>query len=222
MRELSQINIELGHHFSQHLCALNSDITPAESRTLWLDIAAHYNEAGRTYHSLRHIQQLFFQFEHIRQHLHQPHIIALALYYHDVIYNPMRSDNELKSADYMSDKLAHYLDDQQCQYIYDLIMMTATHRLTELADKNNRSDAAYLLDMDLSILGMPWPEYEHYAQAIRQEYAHIPMTDYKRGRTQVLQTLLAHPRLYLTEHYQQLETQARANIACEINLLHAS
>ena len=128
MKELSQINTELGHRFSQHLCALNSDITPAESSTLWRDIAAHYNEAGRTYHSLRHIQQLFFQFEHIRQYLHQPHIIALALYYHDVIYNPTRSDNELKSAEYMSDKLAHYLDDQQCQHIYDLIMMTATHR----------------------------------------------------------------------------------------------
>ena len=54
---------------------------------------------------------------------------------------------------------------------------------TELADKDNRSDAAYFLDMDLSILGMPWPEYEHYAQAIRQEYAHVPMTDYKTGRT---------------------------------------
>ncbi|MER2011179.1 HD domain-containing protein [Psychrobacter alimentarius] len=222
MRDLSQMNSELGHRFSQHLFALNSDITPAESRTLWLDIATHYNETARAYHSLRHIQQLFFQFEHIRQHLHQPHIIALALYYHDVIYNPMRSDNEIKSAEYMSDKLAQYLNDQQCQHIYDLIMMTATHQLTELADKDNRSDAAYFLDMDLSILGMPWPEYEHYAQAIRQEYAHVPMTDYKTGRTQVLQTLLAHPRLYLTEHYQQLETQARSNIEHEINLLRAS
>lgn len=222
MRDLSQMNTELGHRFSQHLFALNSDITSAESRTLWLDIATHYNETARAYHSLRHIQQLFFQFEHIRQHLHQPHIIALALYYHDVIYNSMRSDNELKSAEYMSDNLSYYLNDQQCQHIYDLIMMTATHQLTELADKDNRSDAAYFLDMDLSILGMPWPEYEHYAQAIRQEYAHVPMTDYKTGRTQVLQTLLAHPRLYLTEHYQQLETQARTNLEHEINLLRAS
>ncbi|MER1974028.1 MAG: hypothetical protein ABS880_09695, partial [Psychrobacter alimentarius] len=122
MRDLSQMNTELGHRFSQHLFALNSDITSAESRTLWLDIATHYNETARAYHSLRHIQQLFFQFEHIRQHLHQPHIIALALYYHDVIYNPMRSDNELKSAEYMSDNLSYYLNDQQCQHIYDLIM----------------------------------------------------------------------------------------------------
>ena len=222
MRESSQMRIELGNRFARHLLALNSDITPAESRTLWLDIAAHYNETQRAYHSLRHIQQLFFQFEQICQYLHEPHIIALALYYHDVIYNPRRSDNELKSAEYMSDKLSSHLNDQQCQHIYDLIMMTATHQLTELADENKRSDAAYMLDMDLSILGMPWTEYEHYAQAIRQEYAHVPIADYKTGRTQVLQTLLAHPRLYLTEHYQQLETQARTNLAHEINLLHAS
>ena len=222
MRDLSQMNTELGNRFSQHLLALNSDITPAKSRTLWLDIAAHYNETQRAYHSLHHIQQLFFQFEQICQHLHEPNIIALALYYHDVIYNPRRADNELKSAEYMSDKLSPHLNHQQCQHIYDLIMMTATHQLTELADEGKRSDAAYMLDMDLSILGMAWPEYEHYAQAIRQEYAHVPMADYKTGRTQVLQTLLAHPRLYLTEHYQQLETQARTNLAREINLLHAS
>lgn len=222
MRDSSQMHIELGNRFARHLLALNSDITPAESRTLWLDIAAHYNETQRNYHSLRHLYQLFFEFKQICQYLYEPHIIALALYYHDVIYNPRRSDNEPKSAEYMSDKLSYYLNDQQCQHIYDLIMMTATHQLTELADKNKRSDAAYMLDMDLSILGMPWPEYEHYAQAIRQEYAHVPTADYKMGRTQVLQTLLAHPRLYLTEHYQQLETQARTNLAHEINLLHAS
>lgn len=60
MRDLSQINTELGNRFSQHLFALNSDITPAESLTIWLDIATHYNETGRAYHSLRHTQQLFF------------------------------------------------------------------------------------------------------------------------------------------------------------------
>lgn len=64
------------------------------------------------------------------------------------------------------------------------------------ADGGIDSDAAYLLDMDLSILGMTWPEYKYYAQAVRQEYAHVATAAYQMGRIAVLESLLAHPRLY--------------------------
>ena len=228
MQDFSQINAELSHRFALHLSAMNSDITPTELNTLWQDIAIRYNESQRAYHTLQHIQQLFVQFEQSQKHLHKPNIIALALYYHDVIYVPTRSDNELKSAEYAIEVLGHYLDADQCQHIYDLIMMTASHQLdgltdNELVDSDKRSDAAYLLDMDLSILGTLWPQYEQYAQAVRQEYLHVPMADYCVGRTKVLKELLAHPKLYLTDYYYvQLEAQARDNIQREINsLLHS-
>ena len=220
MNAFSPIDTELGNRFAQHLFALNSKVASAQAKTLWLDIAARYNETQRDYHSLRHIQQLFVQFDKINHKLSEPHLIALALYYHDVIYDPTHSDNELKSAAYAVDKLKCYLNEKQCQTIYALIIMTATHQLVELADPNKRSDAAHFLDMDLSILGARWCEYERYAQAIRHEYAHIPTLDYRAGRITVLERLLAHPQLYLTEHYyKQLETQARANIKREIGLL---
>jgi predicted metal-dependent HD superfamily phosphohydrolase len=102
-------------------------------------------------------------------------------------------------------------------------MMTATHQLDELTDNQRRNDPAYLLDMDLSILGTSWSEYERYAQAIRQEYAHVPIKDYRLGRITILEKLLAHPQLYLTAYYhQRLEVQARENIEREIMLLRAS
>lgn len=223
MSECSQTSTELGHRFFVHLSAMNSDVTLAEAKTLWLDIAALYNETQRTYHSLCHIDQLFGEFDRIAAHLHEPHLIALALFYHDVIYNPARSDNELKSAAYAVETLRCYLSDEQCQHIYALIMMTANHQLDELTDNQKRSDAAHLLDMDLSILGTPWPEYERYAQTIRQEYAHVPIKDYRLGRITILEKLLAHPQLYLTAYYhQRLEVQARENIEREIMLLRAS
>lgn len=223
MNEFSQISAELGNRFARHLSAINSDVTPAEAKTLWLDIAARYNETQRAYHSLRHIEHLFIEFDEIGHYLHEPHIIALALYYHDVIYDPTRSDNELKSAVYAVEALKHYLTDEHCHYIYALIMMTAIHQLDELADHQKRSDPAYLLDMDLSILGVPWTDYECYAQAIRQEYAHVSMVDYRIGRITVLEKLLAHPPIYITDYYhERLEAQARNNIECEITLLRAS
>ena len=227
MDDLSQLNTELGTIFTQHLSAMCNHITLEQVSILWQDIAMRYNEPQRAYHSLQHIQQLFGQFEQVKDNLHEPNIIALALLYHDVIYEPTRSDNELKSAEYAVESLTGYLSAEQCQHIYALIMMTASHQIDKWSNKvkerEEYSDAAYLLDMDLSILGSSWSEYEHYAHAVRQEYAHVSDDDYRVGRMAVLKELLAHPTLYLTDYYyERLEKQARKNIEHEITLLHAS
>ena len=225
MDGLSQIETELGKIFEWHLSAINNAIEPVILKALWQDIAMRYNESQRVYHSLQHIQQLFGQFEQINNHLNQQHIIALALFYHDVIYEPTCVDNELKSAEYAVESLSPYLSAEQCQYIYALIMMTASHQIDDIdknSDKAKESDAAYLLDMDLSILGASWSEYQQYAQAVRQEYAHVLDADYRVGRISVLKGLLAHPTLYLTDYYERLEKRARENIQHEIKVLHAS
>ena len=206
-----------------HLSALNDAVTPVAITALWQDIATRYSEPQRAYHTLDHLKQLFGQFEQIKPCLHEPHLIALALYYHDVIYDPRRSDNELKSAEYAIETLRCYLSEDQCQSIYALIMMTATHQMDTLANGDKISDAAYLLDMDLSILGAPWCEYDQYAQAVRQEYVHVAKENYRVGRIAVLEKLLAHSSLYLTAYYhERLEKQARKNIKHEITLLHTS
>lgn len=222
MNDVSHVTSDLGQHFAMHLSAIANDIDRVEVEALWQAAATRYNEAHRAYHTLHHLKQLFAQFEQVKHNLYEPHIIALALYYHDVIYEPTRADNELKSADYAVEALQKYLSAEQCQHIYALIMMTATHQLDKLTDDDKRSDAAYLLDMDLSVLGAAGSEYELYASAVRKEYAHVPVTDYCIGRTAVLKGLLAHPRLYLTDYYfERLEKQARDNIKRELTSLSA-
>ncbi len=222
MKTVSNKHDELGKCFAQHLSAMTSDTLPKQIDRLWQDIVTRYGEPQRAYHTLNHIEQLLVQFENIKHHLAKPHIIALALYYHDVIYDPTRFDNELKSAEFAIDALGPYLSTKQCRQIHALIMMTANHQLDTLVDSDKYNDAAYLLDMDLSMLGAPWPTYKQYAKAIRKEYTHVADDSYRDGRTAVLQGLLVHPKLYLTDHYyNQLETQARANIKRELTLLAA-
>ncbi|MDN3440816.1 hypothetical protein QL898_04165 [Psychrobacter sp. APC 3279] len=222
MKTVSNKHDELGKCFAQHLSTMTSDISPKQVDRLWQEIVTRYGEPQRVYHTLNHIEQLLVQFESIKHHLSEPHIIALALYYHDVIYDPTCSDNELKSAEFSTDALSSYLSTKQYQHIHALIMMTANHQIDTLIDSDKYNDAAYLLDMDLSILGAPWPVYKQYAKAIRQEYKHIADDRYRDGRTAVLQGLLVHPKLYLTDHYyNQLETQARANIKLELTSLVA-
>src|SRR5690606_15978893 len=144
--------------FARHLTAINNAVEPEKVNNLWQDIAIRYSETQRAYHSLQHIEQLFTQFEQIKHVLNEPHIIALALLYHDVIYEPTRADNELKSAEYAVEALRTYLSTEQCQHIYALIMMTANHKLAECSNAQKDFDAAYLLDMDLSVLGASWSE----------------------------------------------------------------
>lgn len=210
----------LSKHFTEHLLAIDNTITPVISQALWQDVANHYSESVRAYHNLTHLQQLFEQFAHLRDKLEQPHIVALALFYHDIIYDPTQPDNELNSAKYAVAQLQNHLTAEQHQRIYALIIMTATHQLGDNNDNISDSDAAFLLDMDLSILGADWADYERYAQAVRQEYAHVAIDDYRNGRTAVLRGLLSHDRLYLTDdYYQRLEHIARRNIECEITAI---
>ncbi|MGP4716263.1 HD domain-containing protein [Psychrobacter sp. T6-6] len=212
----------LGKCFAQHLSSMSNDILPQQIELLWQDIAVRYTEPQRAYHTFDHIEQLMMQLKNIKPSLSKPNTIALALYYHDIVYDPTRSDNEQKSAEYAVEALSPYLNSTRCQDIYALIIMTADHQIDALIDEDNRNDAAYLLDMDLSVLGAPWSTYQQYTQAVRQEYVHVTDVDYRHGRTAILQGLLAHPRLYLTDYYyERLEAQARDNIEREIILLAA-
>lgn len=220
MSNISQMSSTLSDRFTVHLSAICSDIEPVVYQTLWQDIAVRYNETTRAYHTLRHIQQLFTRFDEVEDNLNDPHIVALALYYHDVIYDPTRSDNELRSAEHSVNQLRRYLSMEQCHRIYALIMLTATHRLNEMEGANKSCDAAYLLDIDLSILGASWSDYERYTQAVRREYTHVSTAEYTTGRSAILEKLLAHSPLYLTDHYHsQLESQARQNLKQESKLL---
>jgi len=87
MKTVSYKHDELGKCFAQHLSAMTSDILPKQIDRLWQDIVTRYGEPQRAYHTLNHIEQLLVQFENIKHHLSEPHIIALALYYHDAIYD---------------------------------------------------------------------------------------------------------------------------------------
>ncbi|WP_261870407.1 hypothetical protein [Psychrobacter sp. JCM 18901] len=184
MKTVSNKHDELGKCFAQHLSAMTSDISPKQIDRLWQDIVTRYGEPQRAYHTLNHIEQLLVQLENIKHHLAKPHIIALALYYHDVIYDPTRFDNELKSAEFAIDALGPYLSTKQCQQIHALIMMTANHQIDMLVDRDKYNDTAYLLDMDLSMLGAPWlptiSMQRRYAKNIRMS----PMTATVMGALQ--------------------------------------
>jgi predicted metal-dependent HD superfamily phosphohydrolase len=159
-----------------------------------------------------------FQFaENDQADLTDYHTLQFAIWYHDVIYNSLKSDNEFKSAEFARKRLEKLKIDSNCiENCANLIISTKKHQILNTQNQDN----AYLLDWDLAILGTTWEMYELYTQKIRKEYSMYPDFMYKKGRKKVLQHFLERPRIYYTEKYHDLwETNARKNIQKELNLL---
>lgn len=134
--------------------------------------------------------------------------IALALWFHDAIYDPRRRDNEARSAEWACRALdAAGAAPALQQRVTELVMSTA-HR-AEPADE----DARLLVDIDLSILAAEPPRYAEYERQIRAEYAHVPDADFQRGRAAILRQFQLREPLYTTAAlHGRLEVRAHHNL----------
>ncbi len=182
----------------------------------WL--VAQYGQSWRAYHTLAHVERMFAVWEQAARSVPvaDARSLALAIWFHDAVYDPRRRDNEEKSAEEAGLRLAPLgIDKAVLARVRRMILATATHQ-ADGAD----TDTALLLDLDLEILGAEAGEYDAYSQAIRQEYAFVPEEDYRVGRAGVLRRFLERPRIYLTEPmFERYEVAARRNVAREIAAL---
>lgn len=195
------------------LCARlspRSDIAPAE--LLWHMTEALYAHPPRTYHTLAHVAavlEILSQFTSLAANSDE---VEFALFLHDAIYIPGRTDNEARSADAAAmflRKLA--CDDAVTQRICGLILATA-HGQERL-----NGDAALIADIDMAILAAPPDAYDHYAASIAAEYAFAGPERYRAGRRAFLEEQLARSSLFSTEAFRsRYEAPARQNIAREL------
>lgn len=188
------------------------------SAEYYVELVDGYREPGRAYHNLLHLSACLRHFDTVAPQLVAPHEIELALWCHDVIYDPRRQDNEAASAAWASDLLtAAHAAPPLITRISELILLT---RHSQIPTDN---DAALLLDIDLAILGAPQPHFDEYERQIRQEYHWVPWPTYCTRRSAVLQAFLDRPTIYQTAIFQaQSESAARSNLARSLALLAQS
>ena len=74
----------------------DADDTSAEIHQHLLDA---YRESQRFYHTLAHIEHCFGMFDQCESLLDHPEAVELAIWFHDVIYEPGACDNEARSAE---------------------------------------------------------------------------------------------------------------------------
>jgi len=146
--------------------------------------------------------------EHLATH---PYRIELAIWFHDAVYDGTRNDNELKSAELWTRKLALFLEDDPLEWGRRAIMATIDHL------PNDDPDIQLLLDLDLAPLGAPYEAFKATTAAVRQEYSHVSDEAFRDGRKQFFTNLIKRERLYGTDFWHdRLEQNARDNIRREI------
>ncbi len=179
--------------------------------SLWLEIEKKYSSPKRHYHTLTHLENVLRGLSAVKGELKSWETILFTLFYHDIIYDPLKSTNEEKSAEYAEKRMMQlYVPAETIACCKAQILATKTHTTSTDSDTN------YFTDADLSILGKPWEEYFAYSQHVRKEYAIYPDVIYNAGRKKVLLHFLAMNRLFKTDYFHhKFEQQARENMERE-------
>lgn len=194
--------------------ATRLELAEEAALTFWQEIEAKYESTGRYYHNLAHLEAMLKAYGDHEAEIETKDALLLSVYFHDLIYNPMRKDNELKSAERMKVLLGSTpVSKEIIDTCYRQILQTKEHQLTE---KSKRDDA-FFLDFDLEVLSRSWPEYQEYATQIRKEYWMYPKLLYNKGRRAAMTKFLERDQIYFTEIFQtKKEATARANMKREI------
>lgn len=200
-------------------------MSPRQARwdALWLRLGAvpppdalsqlerQYSQPGRHYHTLAHLDAVLATFDELRHLAPDPDTAELALWLHDVVWEPMRDDCEARSVEWAM----HHLPTLPAQGALNALIIETRH----LAATSVDPDAAVVRDADLAILAADEPVFDAYERAIRAEYAMLPTAQFRTGRAQVLAAFASRKPLFFTPLMQLRESRARANLARSIAAL---
>lgn len=185
-----------------------------DTPSLSLILQSLYHHPPRAYHSLEHIAACVDTLDHWRHLAVEPDLVEFALLLHDCIYDPRARDNEARSADIAALFLRALGAPAAIDTVRALILATR-HTGEPLA-----GDEALTADIDMSILGAAPPDYDAYARAVRAEYASVPESEYRAGRSRFLRALLARQHIFHTPALRgTLEPAGRANAERELAAL---
>ena len=195
-------------HLHHHWLHTWSELQHTPPLGLYEQLLQAYSEPQRHYHTLQHLAECL-QLQSESAHLVQrPAEIAIALWFHDAVYDVKAHDNEARSADWAVTALQAAGVSAEVQARAHALIMATEHTAASLT-----GDAALLVDIDLAILGAAPARFAEYERQIQQEYAWVPEDVFVEKRRAVLQGFMGRAQIYSTTFFHQiLENPARANL----------
>jgi predicted metal-dependent HD superfamily phosphohydrolase len=147
------------------------------------DILQCWSEPHRAYHGITHLVDLLEQIEgHVSLPQKERDMLTLVAIFHDIIYNPRRTDNEARSAELFLQCISMDKDSPDIQEIATIIRDTKTH-------KPSTPLSVIFCHMDTDVVRRPYPELLQWEDGIRREYSHLPGIAYVVGRVRFLEKM---------------------------------
>jgi predicted metal-dependent HD superfamily phosphohydrolase len=144
-----------------------------------------WNESHRAYHTQNHLLDLIDQINESKNNFESSkdyEKMILCALFHDCIYDPMRNDNEEKSAEFFIN-CCQEKNNADILDIKQMILDTKTHEATTpLSEKFNQ--------MDMSIVERDFNQLLEWEKGISFEYSGYGKDAYKEGRLKFLESLL--------------------------------
>ncbi|OEZ29333.1 HD domain-containing protein [Variovorax boronicumulans] len=180
----------------------------APDDALRLELQRRYGEPQRHYHTMQHLGECLAWFDREQALAERPGEVALALWFHDAIYDVHAHDNEARSANWARQALqAAGASGAAADRVHALVMATRHDAVPE------GRDAELLIDIDLSILGAERARFDEYERQVHAEYGFVPEEIRLPRRRAILQRFLARPAIYATPRmHALLEARARENL----------
>lgn len=179
---------------------------------LYADLLAAYAEPQRHYHTQQHLGECLALLAQALPLAEHPGEVAVALWFHDAVYDVRGHSNERLSADWARRALGACQASGETQRRVERLIMATRHDAAP-----TDPDAQLLVDLDLAILGAAPARFAEYDQQVRAEYRWVPSLVYNMNRKRVLKGFLARRQIYGTAFARErFEAQARVNLAAAI------
>jgi predicted metal-dependent HD superfamily phosphohydrolase len=142
-----------------------------------------WNESHRHYHNLNHLNDLLDMINENQSKYSQNEYekLILTALFHDCVYDPMRNDNEEKSAEFFVECLTDKSNSDLLE-VKQMILDTKTHQ------PNTKLSESFI-NYDMSIVERNFEDLLEWEKGIREEYKSYG-EEYKEGRLKFLESLL--------------------------------
>jgi len=173
---------------------------------------------NRYYHTLDHLESMISGFKEYRHSFgigyRDMTTVELAIWFHDLIYDPKSIENEKKSAEHLvAFAQALNLPNEIVEELYFLVMVT-THKGIP---QTKNEDAI----CDLDLIELSSSKYVENAKNVRKEYSFLTNEEWKKGRLDFLNSMLEKKSIFHTDIFKDtLEVPARQNMQMEIDYLN--
>ena len=183
-----------------------------------------WSTPDRRFHNLRHLIDMLARVDELAEESHNPDIMRVACWYHGCVFSSdveevirgNGGEDETASAAFAEADLRHLgVPMETVKRVCSLIVNLKRHMLAD-----DDIDAQALIDADLGTLAVDPQTYAEYVRLLREEYSHIPMKEYLRGRLTIVSRLLDRDHLFHSPLGQRWEHPARENLAAEQRRLH--